>query len=516
MRVWLRTPAILAAAGRGTMKPIRLVLVLTILICGGVAGPAWSQTAPTDPAHSEVREWLEENVPLAMERAHMPGFSIAVVHRGETIYAEGFGLRDTQKNLPATPDTLYGIGSITKSFVAIGIMQFVEAGEIGLDDPVSDYIPFELGMPDHPITIHHLLTHSLGVPSLATSTVAISRGLGLDTGVPLGSADDFYRLVNGATEEVVAKPGERFFYHNAAWRMLGAIIQEESGVPFHEYIKKNVIDPLGMKRTTFSLTAFESDPDHILPHLKVGDAVQASSFPYPNPDLNPDFSFITAAGGIVSSVNEMTLYLKAQIDKGKTKDGRLASEHSFERMQEIHISRTEGYYGEYGYGYGLGITPDFYGHEMIGHGGSIAVSTAYMAFIPDLDAGVVMMGNSSGMSYSTIAESVFAILMGKVPEETLPAFIIRERMKRLTGPYEVYRGLERLEVVSRGGLLYIEETSRRSGNTTSTPLVPVDPSLGTSDFHIYRNGLKTPVEFELRDDGGIDLFLGRYCFHKVE
>jgi hypothetical protein len=70
--------------------------------------------------------------------------------------------------------------------------------------------------------------------------------------------------------------------------------------------------------------------------------------------------------------------------------------------------------------------------------------------------------------------------------------------------------------VSRGGLLYIEETSRRSGNTTSTPLVPVDPSLGTSDFHIYRNGLKTPVEFELRDDGGIDLFLGRYCFHKVE
>jgi CubicO group peptidase (beta-lactamase class C family) len=499
------------------MKSTRLFAVLFFLACGLlVVGPSWTQTAPPDPTHLEVREWLEENVPLAMEDAHMPGFSIGVIHEGETIYAEGFGLRDTQQNLPATPDTLYGIGSITKSFVAIAIMQLVEAGKIGLDDPVSEHIPFELGMADDPITIHHLLTHSLGVPSLATSTVAISRGLGLDTGVPFGSAADFYRLVNGAEDEVVAKPGERFFYHNAAWRMLGAIIQEKSGMPFHEYLKKNVIDPLGMERTTLSLTAFESDPDHILPHLRVGDGVEPSRFPYPDPDLNPEFSFITAAGGIVSSVNEMTLYLKARIAKGETNRGRLASEQSFERMREIHISRPDGYYGDSGYGYGLTITPDFFGHEMIGHGGSIAVSTAYMAFIPELGAGVVMMGNSSGMSYQAIAESVFAILMGKAPEETLPALIIRQRMQRLKGKYEVYRGLEKLEIASRGGLLCIEQTSRRTGKTTATPLVPVDPTLASTDFHIYRNGLKRPVDFDLRDDGGIDLFLGRYCFHKVD
>ncbi len=186
-----------------------------------VFNASWLGAQTTDPADLEVESWIEENVPLYMERARMPGFSIAVVRDGETIYAEGFGLRDTQKDLPATPDTLYGIGSITKSFVAIGIMQLVEAGKIELDDPVSKHIPFELGLPDDPITIRHLLTHSPGIPSLATSTVAISRGLGLDTGVPLGSAADFYRLVNGAQDEIVAKPGERFFYHNAAWRMLG-------------------------------------------------------------------------------------------------------------------------------------------------------------------------------------------------------------------------------------------------------------------------------------------------------
>jgi len=499
------------------MKPSR-VFVVCWLLAGVLAlsNAAWVQAQTKEPASHEVGSWIEENIPLYMERARMPGFSIAVVKDGETIYAEGFGLRDTQKVLPAAPDTLYGIGSITKSFVAIGIMQLVEAGEISLDDPVSKHIPFELGLPDEPITIHHLLTHSLGIPSLATSTVAISRGLGLDTGVPLGSADDFYRLVNGAEDEIVAEPGERFFYHNAAWRMLGAIIQEKSGVPFHRYLKKYVIDPLGMQRTTLSLTAFQSDPDHILPHLKVGDEVEASRFPYPNPGDNPEFSFITAAGGIVSSVNEMTRYLNAQIYKGKIGSGRLASEESFDEMQQLHIHRPDRYYGEYGYGYGLAITPDFLGHELIGHGGSIAVSTAYMAFVPDMKAGVVMMGNTSGMDYATIAESVLAILMGKDPAEEIPGLYIRERMKRLTGSYEVYRGLERLKVVSKGGLLYLEVKSPRTERTTLTPLIPEDPTLASMDFCVLRNGLKSPVEFVTREDGTIDLFIGRYCYHKVD
>jgi CubicO group peptidase (beta-lactamase class C family) len=254
----------------------------------------------------------------------------------------------------------------------------------------------------------------------------------------------------------------------------------------------------------------------MLPNLKTGDDVEPSRFPYPNPDDNPEFSFITAAGGIVSSVNEMTHFLKVQINKGKLANGRLASEESFEKMQQIHIHRTDGHYGENGYGYGLSITPDFFGAKMIGHGGSIAVSTAYMAFVPDQKAGVVMMGNSSGMSYATIAESVFAILMGKDPAEALPALRIRERMKRLQGSYEVYRGLERLKVVNRGGLLHLEQTSRGTEKTTFTPLIPEDPTLSSTGFFILRNGLRSPVEFTVHEDGRIDLFIGRYCYHKTD
>jgi hypothetical protein len=120
------------------------------------------------------------------------------------------------------------------------------------------------------------------------------------------------------------------------------------------------------------------------------------------------------------------------------------------------------------------------------------------------------------MDYAMIAESVLAILMGKDPSETIPALVIRERMKRLMGSYEVYRGLEKLKVVSRGGLLHLEVMSQRTGNTTHTPLIPEDPTLASVDFFVLRNGLKSPVEFAVREDGTIDLFIGRYCYPKVD
>ncbi len=475
---------------------------------------ARSQPAP-HPAHAAVAGWLEENVPLLMEEAKMPGFSIAVVKDGATIYAEGFGSRNPARNLPATADTLYGIGSITKSFVAIGILQLVEAGDVALDDPVNRHLPFELGIPGQPITVHHLLTHSLGIPSLATSTVAIYRGLGHDTGVPLGSAKDFYRLVNGAGDEVVAPPGERFFYHNAAWRMLGHLLQEKSGLPFHRYLQERIIDPLGMERTTLDVAAFEGDADRIVPHRKDAEGVnQPSRFPYPNPEDNPDFSFLSGAGGILSSVREMTRYLNVLIDRGRHPSGRLAGEASFETMQTLQIRTPDRHYGARGYGYGLTITPDFLGHKMVSHGGSVLVSTAYLAALPELRAGVIMMGNSSGMPYSTIAESVFAVLLGKDPDAVIPARVIRERMGRLAGRYQVYRGLDAVEVVIQGGLLYLERTSPLTSTSSRVPLTPEDPPLGSMRFYILSNGFKSPVEFRVGEGGKTDLFVGRYCYHQ--
>jgi hypothetical protein len=138
-----------------------------------------------------------------------------------------------------------------------------------------------------------------------------------------------------------------------------------------------------------------------------------------------------------------------------------------------------------------------------------------MAFIPDLKAGVVMMGNSSGMRYATIAESVLAILMGEDPSEVVPALRIKERMKQLEGTYEVYRGLEKLQVVSQGGLLYLERSDPlTSAPPTRTPLIPEVPTLASTVFYTLSNGIKSPVELRIGDNGEVDLLLGRYRFHK--
>lgn len=466
--------------------------------------------AAADERTDAVQAWVEANLPGMMREARMPGFAIAVVRDGETIYAEAFGARDSAKNLPATTDTLFGIGSITKSFVAISILQLAEQGKLSLDDPVSKYLPFTLGRPDEPILIRHFLTHSPGFPNLGTSTVLLSRGLGRDTGVPMSSAADFFRFINGARDEILFSPGEHFFYNNAAWRMLGAIVQQVSGMPFHQYVTENVIRPLGMERSTFDIDQLYADADHLTPYLKKDDGVEAAKFPYPNPTHNPDFSFLTAAGGIASSVTEMTGYLNMLIAQGGYPGGQLVSPRSMRAMQQRHIRRPDGDYGLRGYGFGLNVTPDFLGHKLVDHGGSIVVSTAYMSFVPNAKIGVVMMGNSGGIRYSPIAEAVLAILMGENPETAVPALGIRRRMQQLVGSYAVYRGLQKVDVINDGGLLYLKQADSAS----QVPLIPEDPSYKTLDFYTLRGGQKSPVNFRLDDQGEMSVLIGRYVFRK--
>lgn len=453
----------------------------------------------------ELAEWIEHIVPQLMREGKMPGLSIAVVEKGKTIYAEGFGSRDKERNLPATPDTLYGIGSITKSFVAIAILQLMEKGELKLTDPVSKHAPLKIGLKDKPITIHNLLTHSLGIPSLATSSVAFYKSVGFDTGVPFGSPEDFYRLINGAQSEIVAEPGKRFFYHNAAWRILGHIVQEKTGTPFHRYIKENVMNPLGMKRSTIDTAVFNNDPDRITPYWKKPDGtVTPTVFPYPNPEENLPFSFIAAAGGITSSANEMAKYMNAHI----AKDSGLISSESFELMQKLHMRRDDGYYGEKGYGYGLGVTPDFHGKKLVEHGGSILVSTAHMSTVPEEEIGVMIMGNSAKIAYEAINESILALLMGLDPEKSTPGLYVKQRLLDLTGRYETYMGIEAVEVKYKAGLLYMESVTPFA--KTSTPIIPVDPLIGNTEFYSFVDGVKTPVVFD-----GNNLFVERYCYHKA-
>jgi CubicO group peptidase (beta-lactamase class C family) len=449
-----------------------------------------------------------------MEKGQIPGLSIAAVKDGEVVYARGFGARNVEQNLPATPDTLYGIGSCTKSFVALAVMQLVAQSKISLDDPASKYIPLEIGRPGKPITIKHLLTHSSGIPSLGTSTIALQRGIGVDVWVPWGGVDDFYRHVNGAGEEVAADPGDRFFYLNAGYRMLGHIIQEASGTRFDRYIIEKIIKPLKMRRTTLSKTEYLKERDRMTPYRRDGDGkLVPTEFPYPNVDDNPDFSFIAAAGGIISSVKELTNYLTMNINMGKFEGVELLDRELMEEMWTPHAERSRNLYGIYGYGYGWGVTEDFLGSKMVTHGGSILVSTAHLAFVPEHKIGVALASNVAGFPHAAVAQGVLASLMGCDPEETVPTLRIWERMRALTGSYETYKGLAKAKIVSRGGLLFLVQKGFVSD--IATPLIPEDDLLESNRFHTWSEGVRQPVEFVVESEDKVDFYVERNRYHKV-
>lgn len=165
-----------------------------------------------------------------MRKTHLPGLSIAAVKDGEVVYARGFGFRDVESGAAMTPQTRVGIGSVTKSFTALAIMMLVEEGKISLDDPVDKFVPMMLRPLGEPVRIWHLLTHSSGIPALAYAEAFIRHVIGEEaTWLPIASVDDLKAFMSDAEGWAVAKPGERFFYLNEGYLLLGRIIEVASG-----------------------------------------------------------------------------------------------------------------------------------------------------------------------------------------------------------------------------------------------------------------------------------------------
>jgi len=461
----------------------------------------------------EFKEKLESLIASAMAQAHVPGLSLSMVKDDQVIYAKGFGARKLEENLPSTPSTLYGIGSCTKSFTAMTIMQLMEQGKLDLHDSVKKYIPeFKLGKVENPITVRHLLAHSSGVPNLGLAEILLKRFYGIDEKwIPMSSLDDLLLHINGAKEEVAAEPGKRFFYFNSGYTLLGEIIERASGMKYENYVKEKILNPLKMNRSTFLREDFEKDPDVMTPYFvesKEGKvAVTAARHPF--------HKLIYAPGGLLSSVLELANYLVANVNGGLFEGSSIIDASSLEEMHKIQIE-TPGpsYFGKTGYGYGWAIKENFLGHKLVEHGGSTGVSSAVLAFVPHLKIGVIMASNMGGGPASgLIPLAIVTLLMGKDPETELPALQIEKKLSMLTGVYESYKGINRISVVNKGGLLYVEAKERPFEMVV--PLIPESEKIENLKFYILAGGQKNPVEFTLDSSGKIDLYIESNRFHKI-
>src|SRR6266545_953799 len=167
-----------------------------------------------------------------------------VAENGKVIYKKGFGLANMEWNIPNEPDTKFRLGSITKQFTATLVLQLVEQGKLKLDGRVSDYLEGYRKDTGAKITIHHLLSHTSGLPNytaLPGFSETISR-------TPYAVEDFVKKYASGDLE---FEPGTKFNYSNSGYFLLGAIIEKVTGKPYEQVLQENILDPVGMKNTGY-------------------------------------------------------------------------------------------------------------------------------------------------------------------------------------------------------------------------------------------------------------------------
>ncbi|MEM4542074.1 MAG: serine hydrolase domain-containing protein, partial [Desulfurococcaceae archaeon] len=184
---------------------------------------------------SEVGK-LEEFILKKLSKYRMPSLVIALSKRGELVYQRCFGFKDVESSLPPTPRTNYGIGSVTKAFTALAIMQLQERGRLSVDDPVNKYMDI---FKTNEVRIHHLLTHTSGIPALGYAEAFIDSYYELGgPWLPVSNPDDVLVYMRSYESWITFKPGERWFYLNEGYVVLGKIIEKASGLKYEDYVKK--------------------------------------------------------------------------------------------------------------------------------------------------------------------------------------------------------------------------------------------------------------------------------------
>lgn len=450
------------------------------------------------------RARFERFVQEKMSKTRLPGLSVALVAGGKVVYARGFGFRDVESGLPATPDTLYCVGSVTKSFTALAVMQLAERGLLSLDDPVERYAPLRLSPFGEPVRIRHLLTHTSGVPALGYAEALIRSVIGDDSAwMPIASYEDMFSFLSGAEEWAEARPGERFFYLNEGYVLLGYVIEKLSGERYEDYVKHHILEPLGMRRSCFGRRDFEERQDRAVPYVLTRDGERVrSTYPFG----------IAADGGLISSVTELANYIRMYLGRGELDGFRLVSPETVEEMERPRVPVPFELVGGEAYGYGWIITPDFLGHKLVWHSGSVLTSTAFVGYVPDAGLGVAVLANASGYPLSHVGTYALALALGRDPEEELPFIKFDAILDRLEGRYETYRGTMRVDVVRRGDMLFFEWKGRYTEYVV--PFVPEVVEREEARFYTIRAGRKVEALFRVREEE-VELLYERYKLKKT-
>jgi YD repeat-containing protein len=384
-----------------------IVMVFVLSLVAPILSAAQQKSAKAAPA-TATKPGLgdfDDYVNQALKDWKVPGAAVAVVQGDKVILLKGYGYRDLEKQLPVTPDTLFAIGSITKSFTVTALGMEMDEGKVDWDKPVRDFLPtFKMYDPvlTEQMTIRDLITHRSGLPrhdmvwysSDFPREDIIRRLQYLEPNKPLRST---------------------FQYNNLMFMTAGYIAGLLNGKSWEDTVRERILAPLGMAGTNFSLKDSQSSPDFAQPYRK-GNDVKAEVKRMPFDEQCPDRCAVGPAGEINSSVADMSRYVLFHLSNGKLAGKPLLSENNSIQMQipQMVLQFTPSYKEESEVSYGMGFFISQYrGHKRVEHGGNLDGFSAELAFLPNDGIGVIVLTNLDGTGLpNAIAYNVFDRLLG--------------------------------------------------------------------------------------------------------
>ncbi|HLW31339.1 MAG TPA: serine hydrolase [Aequorivita sp.] len=335
--------------------------------------------------------------------------SVLVAEKGHVIYKKGFGLANMEWDIPNAPDTKHRLGSITKQFTAMLVMQLVAEGKLDLQATVSKYLPDYSKVNGDKITIHQLLTHTSGTPNY-TSFPKFFKEMSRNPYTPTEMVQMF------ADSTLTFTPGERFSYSNSGYILLGAIIEKVSGKTYEQVLQEKIFTPLKMNNSGYD---HHSD---ILKKRASGYEMKGNT-----PENAPyiDMSTPYAAGALYSTVEDLYLWDQALYTE------KLLPKKYMDMMYEKYVPAFGQFYG-YGWSIGkiaVGNTKD--STEVIGHGGGINGFNTIITRLPQERSSIILLNNTGRAPLEDITLAINGILHGTTydfPKQSLSNLVYDEIM----------------------------------------------------------------------------------------
>jgi CubicO group peptidase (beta-lactamase class C family) len=406
------------------------------------------------------------------------GIAAAVVRGNDTLLFKGFGKADVEWNVPLPTDAMFEIGSITKQFTAVAILQLRDEGKLSLDDPITKWLP-DFDTRGNTVTLRRLLDHTSGIKGL--TEMPEFGNLSMNARFPRDSA---YALIKRYPFDF--KTGDAQIYNNSAFWLLGLVVEKASGGTYEDYVEKKLFEPLGMKRSMYC------DPSANVERRAHGYGVQNGAIRRAPMNVH---TWPFSAGSLCSTAGDLVTWLQA------LHGGKVLSPKSYAelitpaKLNDGTVTR---------YGMGIAVGKDIRGLNFIGHGGSIAGFNSDASWYPDAKAAIVVLINSGGgISPSAVA--------GELAAELLPW--TRPTFKPFAGDAATLVG--RYKGPSRGRDMTIEVTQTPEGLAVSADGSPVRPLAwveglifrqGNSFLTFRQTGGSGPAT-ELRFDGGPGSYL---------